>query len=240
MSDTEQQQWKAAIKDRDLLGVQSFKQTHLYTSFAAIKASLRRYFKIKDLPFVHNNDVKQILRQSMKPEYPYAYVSMTSIAKTESSMNSPVLRRRGQGYVGNTANASLVKLHYFPITLRYEFHYVTNDYRDAIRFIGEALILFDAKVLNVRIRSGNASSFVTIKLDSPEIQIPRADKDNEAEPEAFDLVMTCTSDTHTGTEKQISKVNNAGTVVFHGVVVNNDGEVVDEEETEIHSADDVE
>jgi len=175
----------------------------------------------------------------MEPSYPYAYVSMTSIAKAEAHLLGPTLKRRGIGHVLDGSNSTLTRLHYFPITLKYEFHYVTNDYFDAIRFIGEALILFDSKVLNVRITTGNASSFLEIKADMTEIPIPRADKDNEADPEAFDLVISCTSSTWTGVEKKISKVNNAGAVEFHAVVVNPDGEVVDEETTTLKTADDV-
>ena len=233
-------QIREAMKERDLLGNLSFKQTHLFTAFAAIRASFKKYFKLQDLPFVHNNDVKQMLRQKMTPSYPYAYVSMTSIAKTEAHLLSPTVRRRGIGDVLNGSNSTITRLHYFPITVHYEMHYVTNDYMDAIRFIGEALILFDSKALNVRIRTGNASSFLEIKIDNPEIQIPRADKENEAEPEAFDLVLTCTSTTWTGVEKQISKINNRGEVEFNAVVVNPDGTVTDEELTVIATAGDAE
>nr|DAF93682.1 MAG TPA: hypothetical protein [Myoviridae sp. ctshb19] len=240
MTDTlQREKIRDAMVRRDILGNSSFKQTHLFTAFAAIRASIKKYFKIKDLPFVHNNDVKQMIRQQYEPTYPYAYVSMTSIAKTEMHLLSPTIRRRGIGYVTDGSNSTLTRLHYFPITLKYEFHYVTNDYFDAVRFIGEALILFDSKVLNVRITTGATSSFLEIKADMPEIQIPRADKENEADPESFDLVISCTSNTWTGIEKKISKVNNAGAVTFHAVVVNPDGAVVDEEITEIETADDV-
>ncbi|AFH14594.1 hypothetical protein LU11_gp063 [Pseudomonas phage Lu11] len=230
---------RAAMRERDLFGNHSFKQTHLHLSFAAIRASLKKFFKLKDLPFVHNNDVKQIMRASAQPEYPYAYVSMTSIAKTEGGMSGPTLRRRGVGHVVDGSNSTLTSLHYFPVTLQYEFHYVTNDYFDAIRFIGEALILFDSKVLNVKIKSGLPSSFLDITTDTKEIQLPRADKDNEAEPEAFDLVINCHTSTWTGIERKISKVNNRGEVEFNSLIVDHEGNVVDEETSIIQTADDV-
>uniref|UniRef100_A0AB39CEG6 Uncharacterized protein n=1 Tax=Pseudomonas phage HRDY3 TaxID=3236930 RepID=A0AB39CEG6_9VIRU len=240
MTDTQQREKiRDAMKRRDLLGNLDFSQTHLFASFAGIRASFRKFFRIKEIPFVHNNDVKQMIRAKMEPSYPYSYVSMTSIAKSEAHMLSPTLRRRGTGHVLDGSNSTLTRLHYFPITLHYEFHYVTNDYFDAIRFIGEALIMFESKVLNVQVTSGNVTSKLTIKADNPEIQIPRADKENEADPEAFDLVITCTSETWTGVEKKISKVNNAGAVTFHAVVVNPDGAIVDEETSVLTTADDV-
>lgn len=227
------------LKSRDLLGNQSFKQTHLFTAFAAIRASFKRYFKLKDLPFVHNNDVKLLLRSTLEPTFPYAYISMNSIAKTEAHLLSPTLRRRGTGDVLDGSNSTLTRLHYFPIQVHYELHYVTNDYMDAIRFIGEALILMDSKALNVRITTGNASSFLDINMDTKEITIPRADKENEADPEGFDLVIACTSNTWTGVEKKLSKVNNRGEVEFNAVVVNPDGNVTDAEISILQTAGDV-
>jgi hypothetical protein len=240
MTDTPaREKLRDALKSRDLLGNQSFKQTHLFTSFAAIRASFKRYFKLQDLPFVHNNDVKQLLRSKMEPSFPYAYVSVNSIAKTEAHLLSPTIRRRGVGDVLDGSNSQITRLHYFPIQLRYEFHYITNDYVDAIRFIGEALILIDSKALNVRITSGKASSFVDIVMDTKEIAIPRADKENEVDPEGFDLTFSCTSNTWTGVEKQISKINNRGEVTFNAVVVNPDGNVTDEEISILQTAGDV-
>jgi hypothetical protein len=239
MTDTQQREKiRDAMIRRDLLGRSSFKQTHLFASFAGIRASFQKFFRIKEIPFVHNNDVKQMLRAKMEPSYPYAYVSMNSIAKSEAHLLTPTIKRRGVGHMVDGSNSQLTRLHYFPVTVRYEFHYVTNDYFDAIRFIGEALILFESKVLNVQVTSGNVTSKLTIKADNPEVQIPRADKDNEAEPEAFDLVISCSSETWTGIEKKISKVNNRGEVTFHAVVVNPDGNVVDEETSVLQTADD--
>jgi hypothetical protein len=240
MTDTPaQEKFRDVLKSRDLLGNQSFKQTHLFTSFAAIRASFKRYFKLEDLPFVHNNDAKMVQRSKLVPTYPYAYVSVNSIAKTEAHLLSTTIRRRGSGDVLDGSNSQITRLHYFPITLRYELHYITNDYFDAIRFIGECLILVDSKALNVRITSGKASSFLDIVLDSKEIAIPRADKENEADPESFDLVVSCYSNTWTGVEKKISKINNRGEVEFNAVVVNPDGTVTDEEISILQTAGDV-
>lgn len=240
MTDTPaREKMRDVLKSRDLLGKQNFKQTHLFTSFAAIRASFKKYFKLEDLPFVHNNDAKMMQRAKFEPSYPYAYVSVNSIAKTEQHLLSPTLRRRGTGDVRDGSNSQITRLHYFPIILRYEFHYITNDYFDAIRFIGECLILMDTKALNVRINSGKASSFLDIVMDTKEIAIPRADKENEADPESFDLVVSCYSNTWTGVERQIAKVNNRGEVEFNAVVVNPDGTVTDEEISILQTADDV-
>lgn len=240
MTDTPaREKMRDAMKSRDLLGNQKFKQTHLFTAFAAIRASLKRYFKLEDLPFVHNNDAKMMQRSKMEPTYPYAYVSMNSIAKQEAHLLSPTIRRRGSGDVRDGSNSQITRLHYFPVIIRYEFHYITNDYFDAMRFIGEALILMESKALNVRITTGSASSFLDIVMDSKEIAIPRADKENEADPESFDLVLSCYSNTWTGVEKKIAKINNRGEVEFNAVVVNPDGNVTDEEISILQTADDV-
>lgn len=231
------QDMREEMHRRDLLGNTSFKQTHLYASFYGIRKSFKHFFKVKELPFVHNNDVKQMLRAKMEPTYPYAYLSFTSIGNAENHLLSPNLRRHGTGMSRSTSNSTITKHYHFPITLRYEFHYVTNDYIDAIRFISQALLLTDSKSMNIKVTSDTVSSFVEIKADSKEIAIPRADKDAENEPEAFDIVMAFTSSTWTGVSREVAKVNNLGIVDVGAIIVNADGDVIDEENSTIQTAD---
>jgi len=238
MSETKaKQDLREEMRKRDLLGNQSFKQTHLYASFHGIRTAFKNFFKIKELPFVHNNDVKQMLRNHFEPVYPYAYISFTSLGNAESHMLSPTLRRHSTGISRSDKNSTITKHYMFPITLKYEFHYVTNDYTDVIRFISQALLLTDAKSMNIRVTSDLVSSFVDIKADTKEISIPRADKSSESDPEGFDITLSFTSNTWTGVSKEVAKVNNLGIFEMGAIIVNENGDVIDEETTTIQTAD---
>lgn len=224
------------MRQRDLLGNTSFKQTHLYASFYGIRSSFLKFFKLKELPFVHDNDVKKMLRAQVNPSYPYAYVSFTSIGNTQQHLLSPTLRRHGTGMSLPDKNSTITKHYMFPVTLNFEFHYVTNDYTDVIRFISQALVLISSKSMNMRVVSESVSSFVEIKSDQTDIAIPRADKDAENDPEGFDLTITFTAQTWTGVSREVSKVNNEGRYEMGAIVVNPDGAIVDEEYTVITPA----
>jgi hypothetical protein len=238
MSETKaKQDMREEMRRKDLLGNQAFKQTHLYASFHGIRKAFKNFFKVKELPFVHNNDVKQMLRGQFEPTYPYAYISFTSIGNAENHLLSPTIRRHSAGMSLSDKNSTITKHYMFPITLRYEFHYVTNDYTDVIRFISQALILTDAKSMNIRVTSDAVSSFVDIKADTKEITIPRADKDAENDPEGFDIQIAFTSNTWTGVSKEVAKVNNLGIFEMGAIIVTPDGAITDEEYTEIQTAD---
>lgn len=217
------------FKKKDLLGNISFKQSHLYATFFGVRQAFKKFLKIDELPFVHNNDVKMMQRQKFEPSYPYAYVSVNGIGYAQDHMSASTIRRHGLGHAVNMANATLTKHYFFPISLTVELHYITNDTLDAMRYISEAIILISSKALSFRLTQSGISGVVGIKADTQEIPLPRADKENEADPETHDIVLSFTVSSWTGVSKEVAKINNDGRIIFDAIVVNHNGVTVDEE-----------
>lgn len=229
----------SALRQKDLLGTTEFKQTHLFASFAGIRRVFKRFFKLKELPFVHSNDVKVLQRGKFEPSYPYAYVSITSMGISENSVDAARIRRHGGGHTCNTANSTLTKHYFFPITLKIELHFITDDFLKAIQFMSEALILSTTKVLTFTLRTGSVEGFVTITPETKDLQLPRADKENEVDPESFDIVCNFSIDTWTGVSRETAKVNNAGEVELN-VHIATDADtlqIIDSETSIIKTAD---
>lgn len=75
-----------------------------------------------------------------------------------------------------------------------------------------ALIVAHSGKLNSKAEFEGVSWMITVKMDSESIPIPRSDKDQESDPEGFDLQMSFTIDTKLGRVKDVPKVNNRGEV----------------------------
>jgi hypothetical protein len=229
----------SALRRKDLLGTTEFKQTHLFASFAGIRKVFKRFFKLSELPFVHSNDVKVLQRGKFEPSYPYAYVSITSMGISENNVDVARIRRHGGGHTVHQANSTLTKHYFFPITLKVELHFITDDFLKAIQFMSEALILSQTKVLTFTLRTGDVEGFVTITPESKDLQLPRADKENEVDPESFDIVCNFSIDTWTGVSRETAKVNNNGEVELN-VSIATDADtlqIIDTETSHIKTAD---
>ena len=225
------------LRKRDILGSATFKQTHMYASFQGVQRVFKKFFNIKELPFVHNNELKILQRQKLQPSYPYAYMSVNAIGLPEGGLNGATLGRHGTGMSLSQANATLTKHYMFPISVQLEFHYITDNTLDALLFMNKALLLMNTKKLSFRLTVNGVSGVVGIICDNTEIQLPRADKDNEVDPEGHDIALNYRIATWTGVSREVAKVNNAGIIDFGAVVVNANGDVVDEEDTTIQTAD---
>jgi hypothetical protein len=229
----------SALRRKDLLGTTEFKQTHLFASFAGIRKVFKRFFKLSELPFVHSNDVKVLQRGKFEPSFPYAYVSITSMGISENNVDVARIRRHGGGHTVHQANSTLTKHYFFPITLKVELHFITDDFLKAIQFMSEALILSQTKVLTFTLRTGDVEGFVTITPESKDLQLPRADKENEVDPESFDIVCNFSIDTWTGVSRETAKVNNNGEVELN-VSIATDADtlqIIDTETSHIKTAD---
>ena len=225
------------LRKRDILGSSTFKQTHLYASLSGVQRVFKKFYNLEELPFVHNNELKILQRQKLEPTYPYAYMSINAIGIPDGSLPGGALTRHGTGFQVSTANSTITKHYFFPIQIQLEFHYVTNDTLDAILFINKALMFINTKKLSFRLTVKEVSGIVGIIADTTEIQLPRADKDNEVDPEGHDIVLNYRVNTWNGVSRQVAKVNNAGNIEFGAMIVNGDGDVIDEEITTIQTAD---
>lgn len=192
-----------------------------YITFLTFRDACKKFFDLKHLPLIQNNDVKRALRsfketdpnRSTSDLYPYAYYSVSGLGVVRDGQPLKGLARASAGYtVDEVANATVKKAYLFPAAVTIEFHYVTNDLMRAIDFSSVALIVGQTGKLNSRVQFEGTEWTVEIKMDSESIPFPRTDKDNEVDPEAFDLVISFTVNSRIGRVRAVPKINNYGRV----------------------------
>lgn len=201
------------LNQGDMLGRSIDKNTPLFASLAGAREALKRFLSLRDLPIIQSNDVKAFLRQQQKPEYPYSYMSFTDIAIQKDGQAVKNLRRVSQGSsVHHATNSTVSKFYGFPAIISMELHFVTNDILAAVNFTTRSLITMHTEALNFDLECEAFSWKVQITTDSESISFPRSDKDNEADPESFDMVLPLKIRTYIGVVKDVAKINNDGKV----------------------------
>lgn len=214
----------------DLLGKNIDKNTPFFTGLLGAHSAIKRFFGFRDipLPIVQSNNVKAVLRSQTALDnnsgdhYPYAYMSLTNFEMIVDEQANKTVRRHGQGHRDNGTNSTVAKFYGFPMIVTLELHFVTNDIFDAVKFGLKSLTLLNTGVLNFEVEDENFKWMVVVKGDSNSIAFPRTDKDNEADPDSFDMTCTVSVRLWSGNMKEVPKINNSGTVTRQvGVAVNN-------------------
>ena len=204
----------------DLLGKNIDKNTPFFTGLLGAHSAIKRFFGFKDiaLPIIQSNNVKAVLRQQIGVDtnngdhYPYAYMSLTNFEMVIDEQAVKTVKRHSQGHRDDGTNSTITKFYGFPMIVTLELHFVTNDIFDAVKFALKSLTLLNTGTLNFDVQDENFAWKVVVKGDSNSISFPRTDKDNESDPEAFDMTCTVTVRLWSGNFKAVPKINNAGAV----------------------------
>lgn len=204
----------------DLLGKKIDKNTPFFTGLLGAHAAIKRFFGMQNipLPIIQSNNVKAVLRQQVANDnnsgdhYPYAYLSINNFEMVVDEQAPKTARRHGQGYADNGTNSTVVKFYGFPMLVSLELHFVTNDIFDAVKFGLKSLTLLNTGTLNFDVEDENFAWKIVVKGESPSIAFPRTDKDNEVDPEAFDMVCNISVRLWSGVMKEVPKINNEGRV----------------------------
>lgn len=213
----------------DLLGKNIDKNTPFFTGLLGAHSAIKRFFGMRKipLPIIQSNNVKAVLRQTIANDdnsgnhYPYAYMSISNFEMVMDEQANKTARRHGQGHRDTGSNATLAKFYGFPMIVSIELHFVTNDIFEAVKFGLKSLTLLNTGVLNFEVEDENFKWVVVVKGESPSIAFPRTDKDNESDPEAFDMVCNISIRLWSGVMKEVPKINNSGSVDRHVGIVRN-------------------
>lgn len=220
----------------DLLGKNIDRNTPFFIGLLGAHGAIKRFFGFRDipLPIIQNNNVKAVLRQGLDNpndlKYPYAYMSLTEIELAKDRQAVKTIRRQSQGFNVNGTNATVSKFYGFPVSVGLELHFVTNDLLQAIQFSLKALTLLTTETLSFDVEDDNFAWMVQVSTDSNSISFPKSDKDNEADPEAFDMVCTIKVTGYSGVTKDVPKINNQANVGRRAGIINKAGEVIYDEE----------
>lgn len=204
----------------DLLSKNIDKNTPFFTGLLGAHAAIKRFFGFKDipLPIIQSNNVKAVLRQNIGVDdnsgnhYPYAYMSMNNFEMIVDEQAPKTIRRHGQGHRDNGTNSTVAKFYGFPMIVTLELHFVTNDIFSAVQFGLKSLTLLNTGTLNFEVEDENFGWKVTVKGESNSISFPRTDKDNEVDPDSFDMTCSISVRLWSGITKEVPKINNSGTV----------------------------
>lgn len=196
------------------------KNSPAYITLYTFREAIKLFFGISTLPLIQSQDVKRELKRGVDDpnmdssrKYPYAYYSLNQLGLIKDQQSIKTTARHSMGMtLDELANAVLKKAYLFPSQITVDLHYVTNDIVQAMDMCTRALIVAHSGKLNSKAEFEGVSWMITVKMDSESIPIPRSDKDQEADPEGFDLQMSFTIDTKLGRVKDVPKVNNRGEV----------------------------
>jgi len=195
------------------------KNSPAYLTLLGFRNLCQRFFRIKELPLIQSQDVKREMRQGVDSQnvnmerYPYSYFALTNLALTKDQQSLKNIARNSTGYtLEEIANAMVKKAFMFPASIGVELHYISNDLVDAVDFSTRTLILAQTGKLNFKITHEGAEWTVVVVPQSEDVSFSRTDKDNEADPEAMDLVISFSLQTRLGSMRDVPKVNNDGIV----------------------------
>jgi hypothetical protein len=214
----------------DLLGKNIDRGTPFYTGLLGARSAIRQFFGFDSLqlPIIQNNNVKAALRQGLEnpndTRYPYAYMALSQLQQPKDRQPVKNLRRQSLGFVTDDSNSTVSKFFGFPVILTMELHFVTNDILQAVQFATKALTLLQSGSLSFNVESEHFGWRVDISTDSDTISFPKADKDNEADPEAFDMSCSIIVSGYTGVIKEVPKINNSGKVTVTTGIITANGE----------------
>lgn len=200
------------------------KNSSAYLSLVAFREAAKRFFGIDKLPLIQTQDVKRELKKLQDAGnasdqlkiYPFAYFSIQRIGIVRDHVATKTISRSGRGFSLDEIENSLIKKAYlFPSQITVELHYVTNDIIRAIDFSTRALLVAATGKMNSRVEQDGASWIVGIEFSDYAIDIPRADKELEEDPEGFDLALNCIINTNLGVMRPVAKINNRGEVTVN-------------------------
>lgn len=193
-----------------------------YLTLYTFREAAKKFFGISEFPLIQSNDVKREVKKELGVDnpnrsvaaiYPYSYWSLSDLGLIKDQQAIKGIARNSLGHsFDELQNAVLKKAYLFPSSINVEMHYVTRDLVEAINFCTRALVVAHSGKLNAKVEMDGASWFVTTTMVSESIPIPRSDKENEADPEAMDLVISFRIDTKLGVMRDVPKINNRGTV----------------------------
>lgn len=201
----------------DLLGRDIDKNTPFFISLLGGHSAIKRFFGFEcPLPIIQSNDVKSVLRQRLENPndfvYPYAYMVLQNISMPKDGQSAKTVRRNSQGIVINETNSTITKFFGFQMSVGLELHFVTNDILQAVNFSLKALSLLNSDSMSFEVESENFCWKVSVTSDVDSISFPRSEKDNEADPEAFDMTCDIKITGYTGVIKDAPKINNLGKI----------------------------
>jgi len=214
----------------DFIGTTYDRSEPFLATLAGVRAGLKRFFGVAELPIVTDNDVKLALRNKFDTAaYPFCYLTFNNIGLKEDAQNPKTIRRHGLAYNINGTNSTVDKYYFFPIKFGMELHYVGDNFRTSANFILRSMTLLASEALNFKIRTGSDTLYWKVRVTSEgDIQFPRADRENEVDPSGYDIVLNLTVESYTGVVRETAKINNFGKVQFD-FAVGPEGDVADDD-----------
>lgn len=200
-----------------------------YLSLTAFREAVKKFYGLASLPLIQTQDVKREVRKhtlgsendQVANIYPFSYFNIASMAIDKTQFAVKTIGRASMGFTfDDLENAVLKQAYMFPASIQVELHYVTNDLVRALDFSTRALIVSVTGKLNTRVTHDGAEWIVSSMVDGDSISFPKADKDQEEDPEGYDITVTMTINTKLGVMRDVPKVNNRGHVTTD-VKVNN-------------------
>ncbi len=110
-----------------------------YYVFAGLQQMISENFDVKAPVFSSSENVEDLVRTSIKHEYPFAYLLITTMSPSGKSSdgksrNGHAMARTGIMSRFNTDHSEALVTSIIPVTYEMEFHYATDNFNSLINF----------------------------------------------------------------------------------------------------------
>lgn len=206
------------------------KNSVLLLSLHGVRTVLERELGIKNLHIAMDETVKAEIErkagQHDKPQYPYAYMSMSELIGVRDQGNNKHAQRFGirMGAAGAT-RATSRKAFLFPINIGLDLKYIDDDPVRAMVMAESMVILSMIGGLIFNLRLSESINF-DVRVEIPEtVPIPLASTNNPESPGGIEVSLSLIIHTFSGFFKEVSAVN-SGNATISMEIVTEDDEVI--------------
>lgn len=184
------------LDERDLLNPKRkggfSEKSPIYYAFKGFRKLVGRSFNIPEPAFVHNNEVRLLSQQTGREAniFPFSYASITNIGLADGQ-NANVQARIPVAHKVDDSDTFYNAMYQASLTLDVELHYVTQNFEDALAFAMAYATIGSTANMNYSVQVADVKHIIKV-VGTGSVQFPKADKENQAYTDAFDVIASFT------------------------------------------------
>ena len=198
-----------------MLLIDELTQSGINVTLYGVRRILERQFRLKNVLYLFNNNLKNPLQRKKDWLYPYSYLTLNSLRIVKDQHNNKAVQRHGMsdrqtGFTSqnNATNATINKFFLFPAELQMELHYFHDNVPEIIKFVEAFLILGGNSSLSFFIKLDDSAQWLArIELQDDSISVPVYDLEDPVSPGAMEITIALTIHTKMGFVRDVAKVN---------------------------------
>jgi hypothetical protein len=206
------------------------KKSILLLSLHGVRNVLEKQLEVKNMLIATDETIKReidrLAGQQQKPQFPYAYLSMSELIGVKDQNNNRVMQRLGlhAGTDGAT-KATARKAFMFPVNIGIEFKYIDDKPERAMIMAESLVLLSQIGGLSFEIKLTDKIRF-DVRIEVPEnTSIPLADTSNTQSPSGVELSAQLIIHTYSGFFRDVAAVNQGNPLLNMEIIMKDDTDI---------------